>query len=617
MRSAWGVLRHWVDLALIEAVRSGAPQPRAWSFGLRAVSVVGVLAFLLAACLALISPVLRATTTLAVGANGFVIPSWSAPLLMWVLVVAMAMAATAIVHLHPVLRLLGVLVLVGTMVPFTTGLADRPGLAMGLLGGAGATLLAMIVVRWRAHFHPLEFGVAAVAVSLGTMVPMILATQSQVYGVDSRPMYIEGVLLTFTTYAIPLMLVAGFALAQVTIRLATDLGPSVVEGRRSQDAKALYVVLGILAVAQIGLWAWAWMSQDASVEPEALLAGGMLIALFVILAGPLWVRARSVGFPPVAELDEGYSQWLYPIALAMMVINLPIMIASVATGAVALVAGPEAATPVLRWADFAFTPEAGVIWRSLVALGLVVAAWLLARRGRMAGPLVACAAAAILVMWAVSRGTGLGVGYWSAEGVAVLGVIVGTVAFVVQALRRRVDRRVLVGMVGLLAIGVAFPFRHILGEPIDHLLGLTGGALLVFGVGWQLLSGAGFTREGSRLAPAPARVLLFITNILLTTAVVAWVSLTRQANSVIDPASFADTGDWLFGTSLLIGVLVLLIVQICTGGKAAAVETREMEAIVQQVAADEWERASEWQASTPPPNDPTGYPPPPSRHPWP
>lgn len=594
MRTLWDVLRHWVDLALLEAVRSGAPQPRAWSFGLRAVSVVGVLAFLLAASLAMLAPVLRATTTLAVGANGFVIPTWSAPLMIWVLLVAITMAATACIHLHPLLRILGWFVVVSAMIPFSIGLADRTEVAIGLIGGAGVILAVLMAVRWRRTFHPLEFAVAAIAVSVGTMVPLVIAGQNPVFGVDSRPMFIEGVLITFTTYAIPLMLVAGFALAQVTIRLATDLGASLVRGSRSNSNRGLYLAILILGLVQVGLLVWRWLQRDEALLSEGLLAGLMLVALFVIFAGPLWVRARSVGLPPVAELDEGYGPWLYPIAVGAMAINLPIMIASIGTGAVGLVAGPEAAAPVLRWANFAFTPEAGVIWRSLMAVVLLVAAWLLARRGRMAGPLVACAAAAILVMWAISRGTGMPVGYWSSDGITVLAVIVGSVAFAIQAARRQLDRRVLIGMVGLLAIGIAFPFRHVLGEPVDHILGLTGGALLVFGVGWQLLSGAGFTREGNRIAPAASRVLLFIANILLTTAVVAWVSLTRQTNPALDPASFADTGDWLFGTSLLLGVVVLLIGQICTGGKPAAVETREIEAIEQQVAADEWQRASDW-----------------------
>ncbi|NLT30914.1 MAG: hypothetical protein GXX86_10745, partial [Propionibacterium sp.] len=87
MRRVGDVLRGWLNLALIDAIRTGAPQPRTWSFGLRAVTVVGAIAFLLAGALTALSPLLRQHTELAVGANRLVIPTWSAPLVIWILVV--------------------------------------------------------------------------------------------------------------------------------------------------------------------------------------------------------------------------------------------------------------------------------------------------------------------------------------------------------------------------------------------------------------------------------------------------------------------------------------------------------------------------------------------------
>ncbi|MDO5501396.1 MAG: hypothetical protein Q4F67_17140, partial [Propionibacteriaceae bacterium] len=69
MRQVWAVLRRWVNLAIVDAVRTGAPLPQRWSPGLQAVAALAAVAFVLAAGLAALSPLLRANTDLAVGAN--------------------------------------------------------------------------------------------------------------------------------------------------------------------------------------------------------------------------------------------------------------------------------------------------------------------------------------------------------------------------------------------------------------------------------------------------------------------------------------------------------------------------------------------------------------------
>ncbi|MGJ3508504.1 hypothetical protein [Enemella sp. A6] len=576
MKQLWTILRRWVNLAVIDAVRSGVPQPRQWSHGLRAVTAVGALAFLLAAALTLLSTPLRAETELAVGAQHLVLPSWSAPLVLWILVVAMSLAATAILHLHPVLRLFGWLALTFLMVTFLPPLANEPVVAFGLLAAGSLSLLVLIVVRWRKSFHPVEFLFASIAVSLGTLAPLVRATGSSTYGFDHRPLYIEGTLISFVLFAMPLLLVTGYAMAQVTTRLATDLGPSL-------DGRALAVVAAVLAVPALALIGWHWWQGNELWTFDAMLTSAVLLIVLVVLALPLWVRARGAGLPPVAEVDEGFGPWLYPIALGLVAQNLPVFMLTQIAPVAGILFGPDMANKLIELPSFTQTPMARAIWRILLSIGFVVAAWLFARRGRMGGPLAAIAAAAVIATGAVGTATGWRYTF-TGEALIQIAVLVGGVTFIVRAVRRKIDQRTLIGLVGLLALTVAYPFRHLVGEPIDGIAGQAGGALVIFGVTWQLLSGAGFTRRSSRVAPAPARVLLFTANIVLTAAVMAWVALTRRTASVIDPAAYANTGDHMFGTPLLAAVLVLLVLQIITGGDARRVETREDEALEVEVA---------------------------------
>ncbi|NLT30620.1 MAG: hypothetical protein GXX86_09215, partial [Propionibacterium sp.] len=530
---------------------------------------------LLAGALTALSPLLRQHTELAVGANRLVIPTWSAPLVIWILVVAMTLAATAIVHLHPVLKFVGWVSLISVMAPFITMLAHEPLVAFGLLAAGSGVLLVLIVVRWRASFHPAEFLVAGIGVTLGTVVPMLRARSAPSFGLDHRPMHIEGVLVMFVLFAMPLLLVTGYAMAQVTVRVATDLGPSL-------PGRALGVVAALLAVPALGLIGWNWWQRNELWTGTALLPAAMLVALLVLFAVPLWVRARVVGLPPVAEVDEGFGPWLYPIVLAIIAQNLPVFVMSQVTP-IATVIDPALGARVLEWADVTQTDAARMLWRGLVAVGLLVAAWLSARRGRMAGPLAACAAAAVTAMGVLGTATGLPLTTFTGEALIEIAMVFGLAALAVRVVRRKVDQRVLVGLVGLFALAVAYPFRHLIAEPVDQLAGQAGGALVIFGVAWQVLTGAEFTRNSNRVAPAPSRVMLFAANIVLSSAVVAWVALTRRSTSVIDPAGYADTGDWMLGTPLLAAVAVLLVLQIATGGDARRIETREEEALEAEV----------------------------------
>src|SRR5690606_18930201 len=82
---------------------------------------------------------------------------------------------------------------------------------------------------------------------------------------------------------------------------------------------------------------------------------------------------------------------------------------------------------------------------------------------------------------------------------------------------------------------------------------------VLFGFVWSFLTGAGSANRTSRRFPRPSRVLLFLANSVFGVTVLAFTALARNPNASINLGAFAEIGDQLFGTGLLVGALLSVL----------------------------------------------------------
>jgi hypothetical protein len=128
---------------------------------------------------------------------------------------------------------------------------------------------------------------------------------------------------------------------------------------------------------------------------------------------------------------------------------------------------------------------------------------------------------------------------------------------IVSFLARRLTRQRLVGLLTVLLVGGLYTYRNALDDPVSAILGYAGLGIALFGLIWQAITGAGFTRKGSKRFPEPTRIFAYLANTLFAFAVVAFVSTTRVQVGGIALADLESTGDAALGTPLLLAATVL------------------------------------------------------------
>ena len=103
---------------------------------------------------------------------------------------------------------------------------------------------------------------------------------------------------------------------------------------------------------------------------------------------------------------------------------------------------------------------------------------------------------------------------------------------------------------GLLILSALFAYRDFISDPLGAVLGFSGVALVLFGLTWDLFTGSGWANGHSRRFPRPTRVLLILTNYVLTMTVLGYAALVRDGSTTIYFDPFAQLGDLILGTGL-------------------------------------------------------------------
>lgn len=554
MSAQQGWLRSVLDRVVGAEIRESGPRLREWP---RPMIGVGVLAYVgMAGCalVALASGPLRSASELVRTDRYGLVPTWGLTVLLGLLTLAVGLLVLAATRTRPLVSgLLGV-VLAPLPLSVSRAILSVPAGVATVVVYVVALLACVVLLRRRA-FAWWHLPVALAVAVLGVLVPLpaLQSTAgSRLAAVDWRGTVLLGHVVDLAVVTFPVLVVAGYAVAEISVRLAT-WGVERARGSLTRGRWWLLVlVLVAVRAAQVGSDV---VTGSAQWTLQRVVPSLLLVAL---AAGVAWLAAsrgdgRDVG---PDEAADRISPWLFVVAIAL-VVNLVL-----SQAASAVMAAPRALGWVAddTWRAVLTGPLTLTVFRLALAAAALVVAVLRLRAGDRVLP-VAAVVLAFLV--AEQRLPAL------ADGRAELGVDAATIGLVltvvalgvlaVRAAQRRLDERTLTSLVTVLAVCALYPAREWLDDPIGMLVGGAGLAATLVGLVWEVLTGRGATDAGGRLegsppSRVPGGVLLHLGYLSLSFVILAFAALARSPIGPAAPERWVALGDTFLGLPLLLTV---------------------------------------------------------------
>ncbi len=540
-------VRDVLDATFGKPVRDGRPRPRTWPPGLVAVAVATAVLYAWLALFAATAQWLRGLDTLVVShINGVTVPALSVPLLLGGLVWAMILLHTAALHATWWARVALALVSVVAVGMFGSQSWGEPWVLLGS-GVAYLGLWVFILVRARRSYAWWELPVVGVALVVILYGPWLRPGYGSMFGVDHRLPAIQGTLETLSVLSVPALLAAGTAPAMIAVTAGESLA--------SRPLPRRLAAVGLVALV-------GWRSYDivhAALDPgpevswPTLLSAAVTLLMVMTLAWWFRVRSTRASLPGPGALPEIWAAYSWPLAMAVgwvVLLTAPFSVVKVLSGGTTF--GTAVVDPFWRWFSM-YGPQAV---RMLVGLGAFVLAWRLAARQQLAGAVVLSAFFVSAVVARIGPLTGLAaLGAQTPEALAALSTVLALVALVGFLVARRLTRRRAIGLATVLVLGAIYPHRNALDDPLSTLIGFSGLATLLFGLGWQLLTNADYTNDDSVAFPRSTRVLLYLANGLFALTGAAFLALSREPGAV-DATDWTDLGDDMLGLPLFVASLV-------------------------------------------------------------
>lgn len=568
-----GLSRFWRGL-IADPIARGRVRDTGWPTGLRPVVVVGTVAFCLAVLIILAAPAIRAASPLSVSVGAIVLslPRLMLPTIFWIVLLSIALMLTAALHTR--LRTTVVLTTVGSLVLLFFGSldfgVDGEG-AVELTAGKVASvvavlaLVALAVVRRRRAFAWWEFPLVLAITGASAVIALgRSAAQSAPFGLDFGPPTASLVMSTIGLLAVPAALAAGVAVAEFAISASTSAVAAVRRPLdRPRERGALRTVPLLLIGAFLLVAAWRvielLVSTTAGVGAVVELADLPLSLGIVAVIAVLWLvlaRVRRGGATTVDDVMARLDDVGLPIAAALTATLAPV-VALLLSAQVLVAWGVDSADlgVVFIVAEALRGSVALGIVRTVVGVGLIVLAVLAARRGRRGTPELLAAIGLMVLLSVLPTAVAAPVS-WSSEAIAVI-VAVGTIVIAaVLAVRRMLDTRRLALLTVALLLSAAAAWRDVLADPLSALIGASGIALVLFGFVWGFVTDADVTHGDSAAYPRASRVLLFLANAVFGVTVLAFGTLARDLGAAIDLDAFAQFGDELLGTALILAAVM-------------------------------------------------------------
>jgi hypothetical protein len=542
---------------LVEPIEQGRLRDLKWPYGLRSIVLAGYVVFVVAALLVIFSGLIREHSSLIVFGSGLGLPEQ----MVWplVLLLSFGMASLMAAAQHgpwwlKVLGLLFTLMVMGTWSlrnPSLAGWAGWPVIAAGLM----AALLALVIIRWRRRFAWWEFALMWALVGLAMTIGVAETREAKVYGSDLNPLNLQQTAAVLGYLALPAATLAGASVAEVTVRATVA---ATQNAQRFAKQGWPYLILIVVLCVRLIQCVWLIAERDPVVEGlAALLWASALVAAFAVV-GLITLRLsrRQQAAPVVSELGDELGRVGFTIAAALIAVTLPVQVfLSVLQVLASLEPGGAAArlsfdiTPLLtRVVD----PS-----RVLVGVVLIILAVRAARRGRSSLALILACIGVMLV--ALARQLLFGdrtPAPINPDALNLVASAVVVVAVAILLLRRSLTPQRALAFSGMLILSALFSYRDFISDPLGGLLGFSGAALVLFGLTWDLFTGSGWANAESRGISRPTRVLLVLTNYVLSMTVLAYAALIRDGSTTIYFDPFAQLGDLIFGTGLVAAAAV-------------------------------------------------------------
>ncbi|WP_460774590.1 hypothetical protein [Microbacterium sp. GXF7504] len=550
------VVADFVRTVFVDPVRDGRLRVERWPAGLAPVWIVGLLGYAVAVVAVLAAGPVRAASPLVfTGGQGLSLPEWAVGPLLALVVLALAFAQTAALHVP---AWLGVTVtVVSSLLLIETGAwggrGDGLTPAAVVSFAAAAALWVLYLLRRRRRFAWGEFAAvfAVLAVGIGVATWQI-ARGASVFGLEVGPMVLTSVMQSIGTLAFPAAVAAGAAVAQLSCTVAIE---AVASARRHLPG----VVGAVLLVALVAWRVWVLVADAVDGILPSLASVLAACGLLAVIAGGMLLLARlrrgAVADP--AALADRFITLGPSLAVVLTVTVVPAAFLLLFSAVAFAYTADDTLTTVLQALGQAITTGTAIwVVRLVGGLALVGMALRQARRGRTVTPELMLAAG-VAIAWtavvALSGATGV---LWTGRSLTLV-VTVGVLLAALWWLVRRAFTPDRAGAVGTaLLIAALFDQRTFVEDPLQLLLGFTGLFFVLFGFVWAMLTGGDVANGHSHRYPRASRVLLFLANALFGVTVLAFAALARDPGVPIDLEGMAGLGDQLLGTGLLAAVLV-------------------------------------------------------------
>jgi len=572
--SRWGELRALVRFVLqrtfVIPVSEGRLADRGWTPGLRAVVWMSLLWFLLLTMLSVAAPVLRSVLPLAQQAGGATFPLAILPVLITAVSGTLALVATAALRLRWWAQVIAFFVLAGILVWAPLSIGSLVGLAATVLVLLG--YLVLILVRRRRPFQAWEFVVLLVAIGTVASSNLVLTATSWDGPVDLRLTYFLTWYLPLFGLATPIAILAGVAMAEITIATVTWAVSAVVRAARARAsarsgaaargrwARRLASWVGLVAITGTLVVREILDFADADNLGLTLRGVGMFLLVLVFVVPVLWrAERRSLLRPDADDVVVAWPGASVPVGL---LVALPFLY-----GVLVQLLGALGLSPVVAVLAGLGGSYQSVVLLVLGALGLYGLAWRRAVAGWGPVAVAYAAIAAVLLLSSVASWFDIDA---SLAGLRTGGWCAAVITLVVLVVRRRLEAERAVALAVVLVVAGLFGFRQMIYEPLTYLVAAVGVSLgLVAGLVWRLLTDNGWTRTGSPGFPRASRVMLALANLLFGALAVAVVAL-GGGHLTLDLEQFEGLGDQLVGNGLWAGVSVAALVLAWRGPRVAS-----------------------------------------------
>jgi hypothetical protein len=441
----------------------------------------------------------------------------------------------------------------------------------GTVLSAGALLVVPVFffLRRKAKEAPAaEFSVLLVLVALTFGV-------SQMYAIDAwRTSGVPGVLAnvptllyTFDMLVIPLMLYLGVDIAEFVHKTAswTSGLTDVWAGRRVLYA-ILFLLLGWRLISVV-MEAAGRVGKSSPADQAAAYAGALVIPLCV---GAVWWLVRRYGGEPVAvdtlvEVAKRVALPLIAIYLGLQGIEIVVLLVGGLLGLLFVRLGLGGAGDpggILGLVEGLIKQDAN--WQTFIASVAIVAALILARRGRPTLALyLGIVGANALWISLTDPGRPLGFFAWSGlEPVDFWWVVIFAAVAAYWTVRRTITEDRARRLLLLVVITLLMRQTGFIEDPFSPVLGFTGVGMIALGLVWDALTIGFWANEDSRGLPRVSRIWLYLGYILFSIAVLNWSVAAHDILQVDFFTGQAALGGFgIFGKPLIYAIFAVILAE--------------------------------------------------------